>query len=45
MKSQSGGRCVNTQLFYLVSGAINTITDFALLALVSMQLRMPSFLY
>ncbi|KAF6231454.1 hypothetical protein HO173_010415 [Letharia columbiana] len=33
VKSRSGGRCVNTQLFYLVSGAINTVTDFALLAL------------
>ncbi|CAF9907800.1 hypothetical protein IMSHALPRED_006500 [Imshaugia aleurites] len=33
LKSKSGGHCVNTQLFYLVSGAINTVTDFALFAL------------
>lgn len=36
VKSQSGSRCINLQLFYLVSGAINTVTDFALLALVRM---------
>lgn len=43
LKSQLGGRCVNTQLFYLVSGAINTVTDFALLALVSLQPRKALF--
>ena len=29
-----GGRCINVQLYFIISGAINTSTDFALLALV-----------
>ena len=30
-----GGRCINVQLYILITGAINAATDFALLALVS----------
>lgn len=31
---QLGGRCINVRHYFLISGAINTFTDFALLALV-----------
>ncbi|KAI4204796.1 MAG: hypothetical protein LQ350_000862 [Teloschistes chrysophthalmus] len=30
---QLGGRCINVRHYFLISGAINTFTDFALLAL------------
>ncbi|KAI4139555.1 MAG: hypothetical protein L6R39_006225 [Caloplaca ligustica] len=30
---QLGGRCIDVRLYFLLSGAINTFTDFALLAL------------
>lgn len=31
---QLGGRCINVRRYFLISGSINTFTDFALLALV-----------
>lgn len=31
---QLGGRCINVRLYFLISGSINTVTDFALLAMV-----------
>ncbi|KAL9007474.1 MAG: hypothetical protein Q9173_007269, partial [Seirophora scorigena] len=30
---EGGGRCIDVQLYFIISGAINTFTDFALLAL------------
>ncbi|KAL8932038.1 MAG: hypothetical protein Q9211_006563, partial [Gyalolechia sp. 1 TL-2023] len=33
LPNESGGRCIDIDLYFLVSGAINTFTDFALLAL------------
>lgn len=34
LTDESGGRCIDVDLYFLVSGAINAFTDFALLALV-----------
>lgn len=34
LSPQLGGKCINVQLYFLISGGINTFTDFALLALV-----------
>ncbi|KAL8636285.1 MAG: hypothetical protein Q9228_006308, partial [Teloschistes exilis] len=31
---QLGGRCINVRHYFLISGAVNAFTDFALLALV-----------
>ena len=30
---RDGGRCINVKFYFLIAGAINTVTDFALLAL------------
>ena len=35
VSTKSGGRCINVQLYFLISGSINAATDFVLLALVS----------
>ena len=39
LSPQLGGRCVKVELYFLISGSINTVTDFALLALVSDKLK------
>ena len=35
VNTNSGGRCINVQYYFLISGSINATTDFVLLALVS----------
>lgn len=40
---QLGGRCINVQNYFVISGSINTFTDFALLAMVCPQDSMNKY--
>lgn len=35
LAAESGGRCIDVELYFLIAGSLNAATDFVLLALVS----------